>query len=41
MVGLSAPVLWTALGTFISHNSDMKEEIIHHMQCLPTKTSKF
>ena len=25
MVGLSAPVLWTALGTFIADNSDTKE----------------
>ena len=28
MVGLSAPILWTALGTFLSHNSDSKVD--HH-----------
>ena len=28
MVGMSAPVLWTALGTFISNNSDAKESEI-------------
>ena len=34
MVGLSAPILWTALGTFLSHNSDTKVSPHHHQQTI-------